>query len=111
MVKYGEELYTEKHASFGKNQGYKLNVTIDPDLASFLKGYYKSVHKVNGGESSHNRLYPNQIMLRMKELIWDYRLESYGQLVILAHRHLPKLVIFFAWGEKRAQGCIRMGDL
>jgi hypothetical protein len=52
MVKYGEELYTEKHASFGKNQGYKLNVTIDPDLASFLKGYYKSVHKVNGGEAT-----------------------------------------------------------
>lgn len=51
MVKYGEGLYTEKHASFGKNQGYKLNVTIDPDLASFLKGYYKSVHKVNCGES------------------------------------------------------------
>ena len=99
MVKYGEELYTEKHASFGKNQGYKLNVTIDPDLASFLKGYYKSVHKVNGGES--NRLYPNQIMLRMKELIWDYRLESYGQLVILAHRHLPKLVIFLH-GEKKS---------
>jgi len=51
MVKYGEGLYTEKHASFGKNLGYKLNVTIDPDLASFLKGYYKSVHKVNCGES------------------------------------------------------------
>lgn len=51
MVKYGEGLYTEKHASFGKNRGYKLNVTIDPDLASFLKGYYKSVHKVNCGES------------------------------------------------------------
>lgn len=51
MVKYGEGLYTEKHASFGKNLGYKLNVTIDPDLASFLKGYYKNVHKVNCGES------------------------------------------------------------
>lgn len=51
MVKYGEGLYTEKHASFGKNLGYKLNVTIDPDLASFLKGYYKSVHKINCGES------------------------------------------------------------
>lgn len=51
MVKYGEELYNEKHASFGKTLGYKLNVTMDPDLASFLKGYYKSVHKVNGGES------------------------------------------------------------
>ena len=51
MVKYAEGLYTEKHASFGKNLGYKLNVTIDPDLASFLKGYYKSVHKVNCGES------------------------------------------------------------
>lgn len=51
MVKYGEGLYTEKHASFGKNKGYKLSVTIDPDLAGFLKGYYKSVHKVNCGES------------------------------------------------------------
>ena len=51
MTKYGEGLYTESHASFGKNQGYRLNVTKDPDLASFLKGYYKSVHKVNVGES------------------------------------------------------------
>ncbi len=51
MIKYGEGLYTERHASFGKNQGYRLNVTKDPDHASFLKGYYKSVHKVNVGES------------------------------------------------------------
>lgn len=47
VVKYSEGLYTERQASFGMNQGYKLNVTKDPDLGSFLKGYYKSVHKVN----------------------------------------------------------------
>ena len=52
MTKYGEGLYTESHASFGKNQGYRLNVTKDPDLASFLKGYYKSVHKVDVGETT-----------------------------------------------------------
>ena len=51
MVKYGDGLYTNRHADFGKNRGYKLNVTKDPDLANFLKGYYKSVHKVNVGES------------------------------------------------------------
>lgn len=51
MIKYGEGLYTEKHAAYGKNQGYKLNVSIDPDFASFLKGYYKSVHKINVGET------------------------------------------------------------
>lgn len=50
MVKYGDGLYTNRHADFGKNRGYKLNVTKDPDLANFLKGYYKSVHKVNVGE-------------------------------------------------------------
>jgi hypothetical protein len=50
MIKYGEGLYTEKHASFGKNQGYRLNVTKDTELTSSLKGYYKSVHKVNVGE-------------------------------------------------------------
>ena len=46
MVKYGEGKYTNKHAELGKNTGYKLNVSKDPDFASFLKGYYKSVHKV-----------------------------------------------------------------
>lgn len=55
MIKYGEGLYTESHASFGKNQGYRLNVTKDPDFASFLKGYYKSVHKVNVGESKQQQ--------------------------------------------------------
>lgn len=58
MIKYGEGLYTERHASFGKNQGYRLNVTKDPDLASFLKGYYKSVHKVNVGESKQQQSAP-----------------------------------------------------
>ncbi len=51
VVKYSEGLYTERHASFGMNQGYKLNVTKDPDFGSFLKGYYKSVHKVYVGET------------------------------------------------------------
>jgi hypothetical protein len=50
MVKYGDGLYTNKHADFGKNKGYKLNVTKDFEFANFLKGYYKSVHKVNVGE-------------------------------------------------------------
>lgn len=58
MIKYGEGLYTESHAAFGKNQGYRLNVTKDPDLASFLKGYYKSVHKVNVGESKQQQSAP-----------------------------------------------------
>ena len=51
MVKYGEGLYTNRHAEFGKNQGYKLNVTKDPNYANFLKGYYKGVHKVNVGDT------------------------------------------------------------
>lgn len=51
MIKYGEGLYSERHASFGKNRGYKLNVIKDPELAIFLKGYYKSLHKINDGES------------------------------------------------------------
>lgn len=55
VIKYGEGLYTESHASFGKNQGYRLNVSKDHDLASFLKGYYKNVHKVNVDESKQQQ--------------------------------------------------------
>lgn len=58
MVKYGEGLYTNLHADFGKNKGYKLNVTKDPELASFLKGYYKSVHKVNVNERESQSVMP-----------------------------------------------------
>ena len=99
MVKYGEGLYTEKHASFGKNLGYKLNVTIDPDLASFLKGYYKSVHKVNCGESKSsisksNNAQEERVDLGLSSgILWA--------LVILAHRHLLKLVIILH-GEKES---------
>lgn len=58
MVKYGEGLYTNSHSDFGKNQGYKLNVTKDPDFANFLRGYYKSVHKVNVGETKPQSAMP-----------------------------------------------------
>ena len=58
MVKYGEGLYTNRHADFGMNKGYKLNVTKDPDFANFLKGYYKSVHKVNVGDTKPQSIMP-----------------------------------------------------
>lgn len=98
MVKYGEGLYTEKHASFGKNQGYKLNVTIDPDLASFLKGYYKSVHKVNGGESKSSISKSNNAQ---KERV-DLGLSS-GILWATCNigaSSPSEIGDYFAWGEK-----------
>ena len=98
MVKYGEGLYTEKHASFGKNQGYKLYGTIDPDLASFLKGYYKSVHKVNGGESKSSISKSNNAQ---KERV-DLGLSS-GILWATCNigaSSPSEIGDYFAWGEK-----------
>lgn len=100
MVKYGEGLYTEKHASFGQKQGYKLNVTKDPDLASLLKGYYKSVHKVNGGESKpqpsisqSNNTQNERIDLGLSSgILWAT--------CNIGASSPSEIGDFFAWGEK-----------
>lgn len=78
MVKYGDGLYTNNHADFGKNKGYKLNVTKDPEFANFLKGYYGSVHKVNVGEvkpqpnsSKHNNAQNDRVDLGLPSgILW-----------------------------------------
>ena len=103
MTKYGEGLYTESHASFGKNQGYRLNVTKDPDLASFLKGYYKSVHKVNVGESKLQQPAPKPN--RDKDDRVDLGLPS-G--ILWASCNIgasspSEIGDYFAWGEKESK--------
>jgi hypothetical protein len=103
MVKYGEGLYTNRHADFGKNQGYKLNVTKVPDLASFLKGYYKSVHKVNVGESKQQQPVPKPNR-DMDDRV-DLGLPSgilWGSCNIGASSP-SELGDYFAWGEKESK--------
>lgn len=103
MVKYGEGLYTNRHADFGKNQGYKLNVTKVPDLASFLKGYYKSVHKVNVGESKQqqpvpkpNRDMDDRVDLGLPSgILWAS--------CNIGASSPSELGDYFAWGEKESK--------
>lgn len=103
MIKYGEGLYTERHASFGKNQGYRLNVTKDPDHASFLKGYYKSVHKVNVGESKQQLSAPKPSCDKDDRV--DLGLPS-G--ILWASCNIgasspSEIGDYFAWGEKESK--------
>ncbi len=103
MIKYGEGLYTERHASFGKNQGYRLNVTKDPDHASFLKGYYKSVHKVNVGESKQQLSTPKPSCDKDDRV--DLGLPS-G--ILWASCNIgasspSEIGDYFAWGEKESK--------
>ena len=52
MIKYGSNgLYLNKNAFIGKKLAYKANVQQDPEHHNFLKGYFKSVHKLNIAES------------------------------------------------------------
>lgn len=104
MIKYGEGLYTERHASFGKNQGYRLNVTKDPDLASFLRGYYKSVHKVNVGESKPQQPSTPQLSREQKDRV-DLGLSS-G--ILWASCNIgatspTEAGFYYAWGEKESK--------
>lgn len=48
MIKYGSDgLYINKNAFIGKGLAYKANVQQDPEHHNFLKGYFKSVHKLH----------------------------------------------------------------
>ncbi len=109
MIKYGEGLYTEKHASFGKNQGYRLNVNKDHALAGFLKGYYKSVHKVNIGESKQQQSAPE--LNRDKDDRVDLGLPS-G--ILWASCNIgasspSEIGDYFAWGEKESKSAYGWG--
>ena len=103
MVKYGEGLYTNLHADFGKNKGYKLNVTKDPDLASFLKGYYKSVHKVNVNERESQSVMPKPNN-HQKDMV-DLGLPS-GVLWATCNIGAcspSEIGYYFAWGENESK--------
>lgn len=52
MIKYDSNgLYLDKNAFIGKNLAYKANVQQYPEYHNFLKGYFKSVHKLCIAES------------------------------------------------------------
>lgn len=104
MVKYGDGLYTNNHADFGKNMGYKLNVTKDPEFANFLKGYYGSVHKVNVGEvkpqpnsSKHNNAQNDRVDLGLPSgILWAT--------CNIGAASPTETGEYVAWGEKESKG-------
>ena len=103
MIKYGEGLYTSCHANFGKDKGYKLNVIMDPDFANFLKGYYKSVHKINVGEPTSQSVMSKTNSLQTDKV--DLGLPS-GVLWASCNigASLPSEVgNYYAWGENESK--------
>lgn len=103
MVKYGEDLYTNLHADFGKNKGYKLNVTKDPDLASFLKGYYKSVHKVNVGETNPKPSTTNPINVQNDSVDLGLSSGILWATCNIGASSPSEIGEYFAWGEKETK--------
>lgn len=103
MVKYGEGLYTNLHADFGKNKGYKLNVTKDPDLASFLKGYYKSVHKVNVGETNPQPSTTNPINIQNDSVDLGLSSGILWATCNIGASSPSEIGEYFAWGEKETK--------
>lgn len=102
-VKYGEGLYTNLHADFGKNKGYKLNVTKDPDLASFLKGYYKSVHKVNVGETNPKPSTTNPINVQNDSVDLGLSSGILWATCNIGASSPSEIGEYFAWGEKETK--------
>lgn len=103
MVKYGEGLYTNLHADFGKNKGYKLNVTKDPDLASFLKGYYKSVHKVNVGETNPKPSTTDPINIQNDSVDLGLSSGILWATCNIGASSPSEIGEYFAWGEKETK--------
>lgn len=103
MVKYGEGLYTNLHADFGKNKGYKLNVTKDPDIASFLKGYYKSVHKVNVGETNPKPSTTNPINVQNDSVDLGLSSGILWATCNIGASSPSEIGEYFAWGEKETK--------
>ena len=103
MVKYGEGLYTNLHADFGKNKGYKLNVTKDPDIASFLKGYYKSVHKVNVGETNPKPSTTNPINIQNDSVDLGLSSGILWATCNIGASSPSEIGEYFAWGEKETK--------
>ena len=103
MVKYGEGLYTNRHSDYGKNKGYKLNVTKDPDFANFLKGYYKSVHKVNVGGTK-----PQSVMSKASNTLNDRVDLGLPSGILWATCNIgasspSEAGNYYAWGEKESK--------
>lgn len=103
VVKYGEGLYTENHASFGMNIGYKLNVTKDRDLASFLKNYYKSVHKVNVDETNAQPSITNPINVQNDSVDLGLPSGILWAACNIGASSPSEIGEYFAWGEKEAK--------
>ena len=103
VVKYSEGLYTERQASFGMNQGYKLNVTKDPDLGSFLKGYYKSVHKVNVVEKILQPTTTKPINTRTDRVDLGLPSGILWATCNIGASSPSEIGDYFAWGEKESK--------
>lgn len=102
MVKYGEGLYTEEHASLDKNL-YKLNVTIDPDLASFLKGYYKCVHKINCGKSQPQPSISKSNNAQNEKVDLGLSSRILWATCNIGASSPSEIGDYFAWGEKESK--------
>ena len=103
MVKYGDGLYTNRHSDFGKNQGYKLNVIKDPDLANFLKGYYKSVHKVNVGETNPQSVTSKPNNAQNDKIDLDLPSGVLWATCNIGASSSSETGNYYAWGEKESK--------
>ena len=103
MIKYGSNgLYLNKNAFIGKKLAYKANVQQDPEHHNFLKGYFKSVHKLNIAESKPKVADDTS---KMKDDKVDLGLTS-GVLwatINIGASSPADAGDYFAWGEKETK--------
>ena len=100
MIKYGSGgLYINKNAFIGKGLAYKANVQQDPEHHNFLKGYYKSVHKLHIDDpkpkvdSTSNNLKEERVDLGLPSgLLWAT--------INIGASSPSEAGDYFAWGEK-----------
>ena len=103
MIKYGSNgLYLNKNAFIGKKLAYKANVQQDPEHHNFLKGYFKSVHKLNIAESKPkvaddtNKMKDDKVDLGLSSgILWAT--------INIGASSPADAGDYFAWGEKETK--------
>ena len=103
MIKYGSNgLYLNKNAFIGKKLAYKANVQQDPEHHNFLKGYFKSVHKLNIAESKPkvaddtNKMKDDKVDLGLSSgILWAT--------INIGASSPTDAGDYFAWGEKETK--------
>lgn len=99
MAKYSGGVYSQSQADFGREKGYKLNVSLDPHHADFLRGYFHTVHKI---VVSNQRTDKTEATTLKEEKAIDLGLTSgilWGTCNIGATSE-SDFGSMFAWGEK-----------